>query len=390
MREVMIAGVGMTAFGKYVDRGLRSLSEEAVSAALADAAMTTAAIEAVYFANAAAGVVTGQEMIRGQAALRFSGLAGRPIFNVENACASGSSALHLAWLAVASGQLECALVIGAEKLTHPDKRVSFAAFAKGVDLEEPEPMPTGQGSGTLFMDIYAQKARRWMRDRGATPEDIARVVVKSRRAASLNPQAQFRQPTDVAEVLGSRMISEPLTLFMCSSIGDGAAAIVVSSDRIARKFGAGRVRVLASVVTSATCEPGTENCAVRAARLAYEAAGVGPGDVDVAEVHDAAAPAELIRYEQLGLCAVGDAVRMLRDGTSEVGGRLPVNPSGGLLSRGHPVGATGAAQIVEITRQLRGQCGQRQREGARIGLAENGGGHMAGDAAVGVVTILGK
>jgi len=377
MREVMIAGVGMTAFGKYVDRGLRSLSEEAVSAALTDAAMTPAAIEAVYFANAAAGVVTGQEMIRGQAALRYSGLAGRPIFNVENACASGSSALHLAWLAVASGQLECALVIGAEKLTHPDRSVSFAAFAKGVDLEEPEPISTGQGSGTIFMDIYAQKARQWMRDRGATPEDIARVVVKSRRAASLNPLAQFRQPTNVAEVLGSRMI------------GDGAAAIVVSSDRIARKSGAGRVRVLASVVTSATCEPDTENCAVRAARLAYEAAGVGPGDVDVAEVHDAAAPAELIRYEQLGFCAAGDAVRMLRDGTSEVGGRLPVNPSGGLLSRGHPVGATGAAQIVEITRQLRGQCGQRQREGARIGLAENGGGHIAGDAAVGVVTILG-
>jgi len=372
-----------------MDRGLRSLSEEAVSAALKDAATTASEVEVVYFANAAAGVVTGQEMIRGQASLRFTGLSGRPIFNVENACASASSALNLAWLSVASGQVDCAMVVGAEKLTHEDKSVSFGAFAKGVDLEEPEPLTTGKGSGSIFMDIYALKARRWMEHCGATPDDIARVVVKSRHAGSLNVLAQFRKTTSIEKVLSSRMVSDPLTLFMCSSIGDGAAAIVLCSERMANRLGVRKVRIMASVVTSATCDPDGENCAVRAARKAYEAAGVAPSDIDVAEVHDAAAPAELMRYEQLGFCSPGDAVGLIREGVTALGGRLPVNPSGGLLSRGHPVGATGAAQIVELTRQLRGQCGERQRQGARIALAENGGGHIAGDAAVGVVTILG-
>ena len=204
MSTVAIAGVGMTAFGKFLDRGLRSLSEEAVAAALADANADPVDVDSVYFANAAAGVVTGQEMIRAEAALRDTGLAGKPMFNIENACASGSSALHLAWLAVRSGQTECVMVIGAERLSHEDKKVSFDAFARGVDLEEPRAASTG--SGSLFMDIYAAKTRKWMLNAGVTKEDFARVVVKSRLAGSLNPVAQFREPTTVEAVLANHRL----------------------------------------------------------------------------------------------------------------------------------------------------------------------------------------
>lgn len=388
MRNVVIGGVGMTPFGKFLPRNLKSLSEEAVAAALADAGAQAGDVELVYFANAAAGVVTGQEMIRAQSSLRNTGLAGTPMFNIENACASGSSALHLAWLAVASGQAETALVVGTEKLTHEDKAVSFGAFAKAVDIEEPMPATVSKGSGSVFMDIYAAKTRKWMASNGAEAADFARVVVKSRKAGSLNPMAQFRQETSIEEVLHSRMVSDPLTLFMCSSIGDGAAAVFICSEAYAKRLDTPRVVIRASAVVSAQVEGERELVAVTAARKAYEQAGLGPEDVHVAELHDASAPAELIHYENLGLCAPGGAIELLRSGATDLGGRISVNPSGGLMSRGHPVGATGVAQIVELTQQLRGQSGARQRHGAKVALAENNGGQLAGDSAVAVVTIL--
>ena len=388
MRNVVIAGVGMTPFGKFIHRNLKSLCEEAVQLALADANVKPEEVQRVFFGNAAAGVVTGQEMIRAQSSLRNTGLAGKPMYNVENACASSSTALNLAWLAVASGQCETALVVGAEKLSHEDKAVSFGAFAKGVDLEEPLPPELGSGSGTLFMDIYAAKTRKWMAKTGAEPTDFARVCVKSRRAGSLNPTAQFRKETSVEEVLASRMVSDPLTLFMCSSIGDGAAAILVCSEQYARRVGARPVFIRASSIVSATGQEGAELVAVRAAREAYEQAGIGPEEIHVAELHDASAPAELIHYENLGFCSPGAAPELIRSGATDIGGRISVNPSGGLLSRGHPVGATGAAQIVELTHQLRGQAGARQRPGAKVALAENNGGQMGGDSAVALVTIL--
>jgi acetyl-CoA acyltransferase len=388
MREVVIAGVGMTPFGKFLDRNLKSLCEEAVAEAVRDAGVKVSQIQCVFFGNAAAGVVTGQEMIRAQAALRYTGLAGKPMFNIENACASSSSAFHLAQASVASGQYECVLVVGAEKLTHEDKAVSFGAFARGVDLEEDLGAHVGTGSGSVFMDIYAEKTRKWMAKTGATGEDFARVCVKSRLAGSLNPHAQFRKTTTVEEVLASRLISAPLTLPMCSSIGDGAAAMVVCSRDFAKKAGALPVFVKASAVVSAPGVEGAELVATTAARIAYEQASIGPEDVHVVELHDASAPAELIHYENLGLCAADGAVELLRTGATGLGGRISVNPSGGLLSRGHPVGATGAAQLVELTRQLRGQCGPRQRPGAKVALAENNGGQLAGDSAVALVTIL--
>jgi len=388
MRNVIVSGVGMTPFGKFLDRNMKSLSEEAVKAALADAGVSADDVDQVYFGNAAAGVVTGQEMIRAQSSLRNTGLAGKPMFNIENACASGSSALHLAWLSIASGQSETALVVGTERLSHEDKAVSFGAFTKAVDLEEPMPEGITKGSGSVFMDIYAAKTRAWMATNGAEAADFARVVVKSRKAGSLNPQAQFRKETTVDEVLGSRMVSDPLTLFMCSSIGDGAAAVFLCSEDYAKRLNTKPVRIRASAVVSAKVEGERDLVAVAAARKAYEQAGIGPEEVHVAELHDASAPAELIHYENLGFCKPGGGAELIRSGATDLGGRISVNPSGGLLSRGHPIGATGVAQIVELTQQLRGQSGARQRPDAKVALAENNGGQLAGDSAVAVVTIL--
>jgi len=388
MRKVVIGGVGMTPFGKFLERNLKSLAEEAVSLALKDARVTVGDVDRVFFGNAAAGVVTGQEMIRAQSSLRNTGLDGKPMYNVENACASGSSALNLAWLSVASGQSETALVVGVEKLSHEDKAISFGAFAKAVDLEEPLPEGVTTGTGSLFMDLYAAKARKWMEKTGADASDFARVVVKSRRAGSLNPHAQFRKETSVGEVLASRMVSDPLTLFMCSSIGDGGAAVFICSEDYAMKRDIRPVFMRASSIVSAKADGSGDLVAVRAANAAYEEAGIGPSDVHVVELHDASAPAELIHYGNLGLCAPGDAPKLIRSGDTDIGGRVSVNPSGGLLSRGHPVGATGVAQIVELTQQLRGTAGARQRPGAKVALAENNGGQLAGDSAVALVTIL--
>lgn len=388
MRDVIISGIGMTAFGKFMDRNMKSLSEEVVSLALKDAGITPDQVEQVVFGNAAAGVVTGQEMIRAQSSLRNTSLDGVPMFNVENACASSSTGFHLGWLMIASGQADCVLVMGCEKLTHEDKAVSFGAFSAAVDLEEPLPEGYKAGSGSLFMDLYAVKARKWLEKTGGTPDDFGRVVVKSRHAGSLNPFAQFRKETTLDEVMGSRMISDPLTLFMCSSIGDGAAAIVLTSADFAKKLDTPDIRVRASAVVSAKAHGERDLVAVSASRKAYELSGIGPEDLDVIELHDASAPAELIHYENLGICGEGGAIGLIRDGVTSVGGRLPVNPSGGLLSRGHPIGATGAAQIVELVHHLRGTAGARQREGAKVALAENNGGQLAGDSAVACVTIL--
>lgn len=384
-----IAGVGITPFGKYPEATVRTLAESAVKSALQDAGIEARQVDQVYFANAVAGLITRQEMIRGQAALRYTGLAGKPIINVENACASSSTAFYLAWNAVRSGQADVVLVVGSEKMTHEDKRVSFGAFATAIDLEEPTPAHVGTGSGSIFMDIYAEKTRKFMKASGATAADFARIVVKSRNAGATNPIAQFRKPTTVDEVLSSRMVSDPLTLPMCSSISDGAAAIVLCSADAARRLGVARpVWVAGSVLVSGTGDTSQPICAVRASKEIYELSGIGPSELHVVELHDATAPAELIHYESLSLCAPGAAVDLLRSGDTDIGGRLSVNPSGGLMSRGHPVGATGAAQLVELTYQLRGTAGARQRPGARVGMAENNGGQMGPDAAVAVATIL--
>jgi acetyl-CoA acetyltransferase len=390
--EIFIAGVGMTAFGRHEERTLRSLTEDAVATALHDAGATPDVVDYAVFSNAVASVLTGQACVPGQAALRHTGLLGIPIVNVENACASGSTAVGLGRAVLASGAGEVAIVVGAEKLSHPDKARSFAAFSSGYDQDEP---PTaarrGTGSGTAFMDIYADVAREYMARSGATEADFAEVSVKAHRHGALNPNAQYGKPITVEEVLASRLIADPLRLLMCSPIGDGAAALVLATARGLQRLHADPVRILAASLVSGRDRAGGEPTGPqRAAAAAYAEAGVGPDDVDVVELHDAAAPAELIVTEELGLCEPGKGPELLRSGATVLGGRIPVNPSGGLLSKGHPVGATGCAQLVELTDQLRGRCGARQVNGARIALAENGGGYLENDTAAAAVTILAR
>jgi acetyl-CoA acetyltransferase len=382
----------MTAFGRHEDRTLRSLTEEAVAAALQDAGATPDAVDHAVFSNAVASVLTGQACIPGQAALRHTGLLGIPIVNVENACASGSTALGLARAILASGAGDVAIVVGAEKLSHPDKKRSFAAFSSGYDQDQP---PTaardGAAEGTVFMSIYAQLARDYMARSGATEADFAEVSVKAHHHGALNPKAQYGQLVTVEEVLASRLVADPLRLLMCSPISDGAAALVLATARGLRRMNADPVRILAaSLVSGRDRRPGEPTAPERAASAAYAEAGVDPDQIDVVELHDAAAPAELIACEELGLCEPGKAPELLRSGATKLGGRIPVNPSGGLLSKGHPVGATGCAQLVELTDQLRGRCGPRQVDGARIAVAENAGGFLENDAAAATVTILGR
>lgn len=394
MRDVYVIGSSMTNFGKHIGRTLRSLASEATEGALRDASLQATAIGSVFFSNAVGGVVTGQETIRGQVALRDTGLLGKTIVNVENACASGSTAVHLAWLSVASGHVDTAIAVGAEKLTHSDKSVTFRAYASGVDLDEIDEdyttdrlsIAAGTGGHSAFMDIYAEHARSYMEQTGATQKDLAAVVSKARRFGARNPNAQFRQEMTVDEVLASRQITWPLTLPMCSPIGDGAASIILGSREAAERAGGPLVRVRATLVTSGSAtEPFTLE---RLSEQLYNDGSVSPEDLDVVELHDAAAPAELEYYEGLRLCLPGDASKLLASGETSIGGRTYVNSSGGLLAKGHPVGATGCAQLVEITDQLKGRCGDRQKEGARLGLAHNAGGSIFNDSAALALTLL--
>ncbi len=402
-----IAGVGMTRFGKHLDTGLKELGAMAVRDAITDAGIELDDLEAAYVGNAAAGLITGQESIRGQVVLRSIGLGKLPVINVENACASASTALNQACAMVTAGLYDVVLALGVEKLYHPDKKKSFSAFAGAVDVEAMQAIMEGlkksaqskgaesasSGAGqkrSMFMDIYAAVARAHMDKYGTTVEQFAEVSAKNSFHGNMNPRAQFREVLMVEEVLAAPMIAEPLTRPMCSPIGDGAAAAVVVSDRKAAELGISTpVRVVSSVLPSgwdhAYDEPGTvEVCATEA----YEEAGLGPDDLDVVECHDASAPAEVLAYEALGLCAPGEGGKLVESGDTKLGGRVPVNTSGGLLRKGHPIGATGIAQIVELTEQLQGRSGDRQVEGARVALAHNGGGNIGVDAAAMCVTIL--
>lgn len=393
LRTVVVAGVGMTAFGKFLDRSVKSLVAESVQAAIKNSEMgdSDKGIDTIYYANTASGILQGQHSVRGQHAMREAGLNGIPLINTENACASGSTALNQAWLAVASGYVDVALAVGAEKLYHTNKRLSFAAMGSALDQDRLAEifaeLGTDGSDQSVFMDVYAKAATEYMQRTGATQEDFARVAVKNHDHGALNPKAQYRKRFTLEEVLTARAISGPLTLPMCSPIGDGSAAVIVTTPEIAARWGAESVKMLATVTGSSKPGIGGELVA-GVAKRAYDWAGIGPADVDLLECHDATSPAELIVLEELGLAAPGGAVDMIRKGDTSIGGRLPVNTSGGLESKGHPIGASGLAQIVELTEQLRGRCGDRQVDGARIAMAENAGGYMGPDAAVAAVTIL--
>ncbi len=406
MRNVAVAGAGMTRFAKYQDRGLKELTNEAVTAALASAGIDKSGLQVAVVGNAAAGVITGQECVRAQVVLREMGIDKIPMINTENACASSSTAFQVAWLYVASGLYDVALAVGVEKMYVEDKAKTMAAFSGAVDVEQLREMmeqlkpPSEQKSGaesgagksrSLFMDIYGAAARAHMERHGTTKEHYARIAVKNHNNGSLNPHAQYRERYTLEEILASPMISEPLTRLMCSPIGDGAAAAILVSEEKVKQFTTSPVWVRGSALVSGAddrAEVGGETA--RAAQRAFEMAGMTFGDVDVMEVHDATAPAELLIYEEMGLCEEGEGGKLIDDGVTEIGGRLPVNTSGGLLAKGHPIGATGIAQIHEIWLQVRGEAGDRQVANAKVGLTENGGGVVRGEAGATTVHILAR
>lgn len=407
--KAIVAGVGMTRFGKHLETGLKALGAEAVQTALADAGLAAADLEAAYVGNAMAGLITGQECIRGQVILRSIGIGRIPVINIENACGSGSTAFQQACTMVSAGYYDVVLALGSEKLYHPDKQRTFMALRGGMDVEELEALlaayhastsaggTASQSSGggdkhSVAMVFYANVARAHMQQYGTTVRQLAGVSAKNSFHGSLNPRAQFREVLTVDEVLAAPMIDEPLTRPMCSPIGDGAAAAVLVSERKARQLGLEHpVRVVSSVLHSGwDHEPGDLDTASLCAREAYEEAGLGPEALGVVELHDASAIGELIAYESLGLCRKGESGKLIDDNVTKLGGRLPVNTSGGLLRKGHPVGATGVAQIVELTEQLQGRCGKRQVEDAKVALAHNGGGVVGREAASMCVTILAR
>lgn len=397
MRDVAIVGLGMTRFGKFPGKSIKDLVREAVLAALGDAGIRKEEIGAAYVGNAAAGLMTGQEMIRGQVTLCPLGIEGIPIFNVENACASSSSAFHLGWMAVAAGLSDCVLVVGFEKLYDADKLKSFRALSTGIDVEtggtflEEFAARKGQaarilkaGSGanrSIFMDMYSYYVSPYMEKYGLTREHFARIAVKNHRHGALNPHAQYRTEVTLEEVLASGEVVFPLTRMMCAPIGDGAAACLLASKSVAARLSNVPVWVAASKVGSGSLGAEEEAVAQALAPAAFEQAGIGPDEIDVIEVHDATAPSEIMSLIQLGICPGEEACRWIEEGRLEIGGTMPTNTSGGLETKGHPVGATGTGQIVEIATQLRGQAGRRQVDNPRTGMTHNGGGILGADAA---------
>jgi acetyl-CoA acetyltransferase len=366
MRAVAVIGVGMTKIGKFPDRMLSSMGREAVLGAIKDAGVPPKEIQAAYSGTLLGGSLLGQRIFKDL------GMTGIPINNMENACSSGSSALREAWLGVASGLYDMTVAVGSEKLS---------ALGGGTLPLEKEDLEVGEGM--VMPALYAMRARRYMHEFGATPEHLAKVVVKSRKCASHNPHAQFNRETTVEEVLNSRMIADPITLYQCCPTGDGAAAAVLCSLDRAHKYTSQPILIKGSVLVSGKFTNGfrdmtTPEITIRASKLVYEMAGLGPRDVNVAEVHDAFSIAELLYYEALGFCGRGEAPRLLEEGATGLDGRIPVNPSGGLISKGHPTGATGLAQTTEIVWQLRGQAGSRQVKKARVGLTHCTGGGIYG------------
>jgi acetyl-CoA acyltransferase len=383
--RVIVSGIGMSPFGRSTGASTRQLATGVLLEALQDAGAELADIDMVFVSNAVEGSMYGQEMIRGEIALRHLGLKNIPVVNVENACASGSTAVYLARQALLSGEARSVAVVGVERLTHPERSVSFRAINTAVDIGELDGLPEDR---SVYMELYAGKALKAMHDRGVTSEDIALVSVKNHAHGALNPLAQYGGTMTVQQVLESRMVSNPLTVLMCAPFSDGAAALILTREDSSTNSSRATVEIKSMAIRSGRDSSDAESAAQSAATAVYENTGFGPQDLDVVELHDATASAELDIYEEVGLARPGEAVTLLRSGATSLGGRVPVNTSGGLVSKGHPIGASGVAQIYELTKQLRHEAGARQVQSCRIGLAHNAGGWIGTDSAVGVVSLL--
>lgn len=368
MRDVVVLGVGQSEFGKFPNRSISQLGGTAALAAIKDAGIDASQIQIAFSSRLYADMITGQTI------LKDIGITRIEMVNVENACAGGATAVRSLYKDIAAGFCDVGIAIGVESMTTSPVAGKLIPPSKD-DLD-------GQ-LGLMMPVVFALQAKRLMETHGATAADFAQVSVKAHDFGALNPKAQYRKRFTVEEVLAARMIVDPITLLQCCPNTDGAAAVILCSEAFARKYTTRPVRIIGSSLVSGDyffrkADLTSMELGARAASIAYEQAGVDPKDLDVVELHDAFASEEIIHYEDLGICGRGDGVALLRSGATSLGGRIPVNPSGGLLSLGHPLSASGVRTICEITQQLRGQAGERQVPGARLGLAQMMGGSATG------------
>jgi acetyl-CoA acetyltransferase len=398
MREVAIVGAGMIKFGRHPQKGIKDLVREAVDDVLRDSGVKISDIEAAYVGSAAPGLMTGQEQIKAQVTLSAMGIDTIPMYNVENACASSSSALNLAWTAVGAGMFDCALVVGFEKLYDENRMKSYMALGTATDIElvnyhmaefekrqNSDEKIFSEESGkskSIFMDVYAYYTRRYMKRCGLKQEHFAKIAVKSHRNGALNPNAHYQKEVTLEQVLNSGDVSFPLTRMMCSPVSDGSAAVIICSKEKAAQYTTTPIWIAASVLGSGRINYDADDTLTRrVGKKAFEAAGIGPEDIDLIEVHDATSPSEIITLMELGICPEEDAPEWIDTGCMEIDGKMPTNTSGGLASKGHPIGATGLGQIHEVVHQLRGTAGKRQVKSPKVGMAQNGGGVLGVDGA---------
>jgi len=366
MSDVYIVGADMIKFGKFPERSVESLGAESALGALDDAGVTINDIQALYSGN----LIQAAAMV-GQRIQQEIGQTGIPVINTANACATGATALREGWMGIKAGIYDCVLAVGVEKM-------AGAGMLGGGGGGSGKGIPTEglMGSGSMPC-VFAEAGMAHAKEYGTTFEQFATISVKNHHHSTMNPKARYRIETPLEEVMGAEMISYPNTKLMCSANVDGSAAAVLMSESEVKKRGLSSqaVKIRASVLTTDPWTdrdevmPDVNTCTRNAAREAYECAGIGPEDLDLVELHDCFATAEVLHYENLGLCGDGEAPKLIDEKATWLGGRIPVNVSGGLLSKGHPIGATGVANVYELTQHLRGQAGERQVEGARLGLA---------------------
>ena len=379
MRDVAMVGAGMIKFGRYPEKAVHELAAQAALLAMQDAGVTMRDIELLASGN----LYQASAMI-GQRILKEIGQTGIPVINVANACATGSTAFREAYTAVASGAYDVAMCVGSEQMGKMGLLGGGGASSGGIS-------PEGIVGSGLMPAVFGQAGVEHMRNHGTTAEQFAKIAVKNHKHSMHNPYSQYQVEMSLEDVMNARTVAWPNTLYMCCPTGDGAAAAILMSMDKAKQFTTEPIKVLTSTLTS---DPYTERdltmpdvntLTKNASKLAYEDAGVGAEDLDLVELHDCFATAEMLHYENLGLCGEGEAGKLIDDKETYVGGRIPVNASGGLLSKGHPLGATGVANIIEIYWHIKGQAGNRQVEGAKTGLA-----HVIGLGSACTIHILQK
>jgi len=423
--KVYVVSVGHNKFGKNFDESVKSMTGESLKLALKDSDLRKKEIQAAWFSNSGWGSSEFQHCIRGEVALSANGVDEIPMVNVENACASGSTAFHSAWMSIKAGLYDCTLAMGTEKMYFQSAPLGsptgvkgitgpMIGFISGTDVErtmstidmlkkqiqegnKAAAKKTGKEDKTtkkghsIFMDFYAMGARKHMKDYGTTQRQFAIIAAKNHNNSTMNPLAQYTFPQTVEQVMSDYVVAYPLTRAMCAPIGDGSAAAILCSEKYLQQnpdLKERAVVVRASILRSGSWK--TDTISQRASTAAFDVAGITAKDVNVAEVHDATAYAELNVIERLGFCPIGEGGPFVESGATEIDGEVAVNPSGGLLARGHPIGASGLAQMYELVTQLRGEAGKRQTKDPEIALAHNGGGTIGTGEAALCIHILGR